>query len=260
VDTARLKAVLQRALRGQRPSAEQSEEDTFLLKATTSDADWRIIQQGRERSMTSLERLQTLVDSVRYVVGRDIPGAFMECGVWLGGSVLTMVLTLQDMGVDDRDIYLFDTFEGMTEPTEHDGSQFHEHAQATWDRDKDKGETPWPFWFGAETFTEERVRELLYATGYPQERLHFVRGRVEETVPERAPEDVALLRLDTDWYESTIHELVHLYPRLAREGILIIDDYGHWDGARRAVDEYFGEHGPVLLTRIDYSGRLVVKT
>ena len=260
MDTSRLKATFKRVARGARPEEEQTEADTYLLKATTTDADWSIIEQGRARSMTSLERLQTLVDSVRYVVGRDLPGAFMECGVWLGGSVLTMVLTLQDLGVDDRDIYLFDTFEGMTEPTEHDGSRFHEHALDTWKAAQQDGETAWPYWFGEQTFTEQRVRDLLVETGYPEERLHFVRGRVEDTIPEHAPQDLALLRLDTDWYESTKHELLHLYPRLAREGVLIIDDYGHWDGARRAVDEYFAEHGPVLLTRIDYSGRLVIKT
>jgi O-methyltransferase len=260
VDTSRLKETFKRVTRGARPTDEQTEADTFLLKATTTDADWSIIQQGRQRSMTSLERLQTLVDSVRYVVDKDLPGALMECGVWLGGSVLTMVLTLQDMGVTDRDVYLFDTFEGMTEPTEHDGSRFHEHALDTWKAAQETGETAWPYWFGEQTFTEQRVRELVLGTGYPEERVHFVRGRVEETIPDHAPQELALLRLDTDWYESTQHELLHLYPRLAREGVLIIDDYGHWDGARRAVDEYFTEHGPVMLTRIDYSGRLVIKT
>ena len=78
--------------------------------------------------------------------------------------------------------------------------------------------------------------------------------------PAASPPSIALLRLDTDWYESTYHELVHLYPRLSVGGILIIDDYGYWQGARRAVDRYFAEQGTrVFLSRIDETGRLAVK-
>ena len=84
---------------------------------------------------------------------------------------------------------------------------------------------------------------MLHGTGYPPERIHFVRGPVEETLPAGAPDEIALLRLDTDWYESTRHELEHLYPRLAAGGVLLVDDYGHWEGARKAVDEYFADHG-----------------
>src|SRR3546814_12950692 len=91
-------------------------------------------------------------------------------------------------------------------------------------------------------------------------RSHFVEGKVEETVPEHTPDTIALLRLDTDWYSSTKHELHHLYPRLAQGGVLIIDDYGHWAGCRRAVDEYLLNIKPTpLLCRIDYTGRICIK-
>jgi O-methyltransferase len=103
------------------------------------------------------------------------------------------------------------------------------------------------------------VRATLLETGYPAERLHLHRGPVEETLPRQSPGPLALLRLDTDWYKSTLHELEHLYPLLAGGGILIIDDYGHWQGARRAVDEYFADSPPLLLNRIDYTGRIAVK-
>jgi hypothetical protein len=107
---------------------------------------------------------------------------------------------------------------------------------------------------------EEEVRRNVGACGYPLEQVKFVKGLVEHTVPDQAPERIALLRLDTDWYESTRHELCHLYPRLERRGVLVIDDYGHWQGARRAVDEYFRNASPpVLLQRIDYTARLVLK-
>ena len=114
--------------------------------------------------------------------------------------------------------------------------------------------------FGSEVFDEESVRETVLSTGYPEEQVHIVRGPVEDTIPGKAPERLALLRLDTDWYESTYHELVHLYPRLSVGGVLIIDDYGHWEGARRAVDEYFAAAGSrPLLNRIDYTGRIAIK-
>ena len=87
-----------------------------------------------------------------------------------------------------------------------------------------------------------------------------MRGPVEQTIPATVPGQLALLRLDTDWYESTRHELEHLYPALETGGVLIVDDYGHWDGAARAVDEYFARQGsPLLLTRTDYTGRMAVK-
>jgi hypothetical protein len=87
-----------------------------------------------------------------------------------------------------------------------------------------------------------------------------VKGKVEDTIPRAAPKQIALLRLDTDWYESTYHELKHLYPRLVPGGVLILDDYGHWEGARRAVDQYFEEERiRLFLHRIDYAGRLAIK-
>jgi O-methyltransferase len=210
--------------------------------------------------MTGVPRLTALVDAVRYCVRRGVPGAFAECGVWRGGSVLAMILTLQDLAVTDRDIYLYDTFEGMTAPTEHDVSALGPPVLETWTEARQRGEHPWGQVFGSDEFNEPTVRKTVLSTVYPKERLHFVRGPVEETLPGAAPAAIALLRLDTDWYESTRHELQQLYPRLSHGGVLLVDDYGHWAGARRAVDEYFGsEASPVLLNRIDYTGRIAVK-
>ena len=107
----------------------------------------------------------------------------------------------------------------------------------------------------------DEVRMNVSSIGYPSSRLRFVKGRVEHTVPRDAPEQISVLRLDTDWYESTRHELIHLYPRISIGGVLIIDDYGHWEGARRAVDEYLSEqNATILLNRIDSTGRIAVKT
>jgi hypothetical protein len=210
--------------------------------------------------MTGEPRLLALIDAVRYCVRRGIDGAFVECGVWRGGSVLAAILTLQDLGVTDRKIYLYDTFEGMPAPGELDRSPVSGSARDSWERSREPDGRAWPELFGSDVFDEESVRKTLLDTGYPADHIHVVPGRVEETLPAHAPDRVALLRLDTDWYDSTKHELEHLYPRLAPGGVLIVDDYGHWEGARRAVDEHFAESAaPILLSRIDYTGRIGVK-
>lgn len=212
--------------------------------------------------MTGPLRIASLLDAVQYVVARGITGAFVECGVWRGGSVLAMILKLQQLGVRDRDIYLYDTFEGMTAPTTADISAYEPSALATWRTATAQGRRAWDRLFSPAVFNESDVRRLLHESGYPEARLHFVKGPVERTLPATIPGDLALLRLDTDWYESTLHELEHLYPRLKKGGVLIIDDYGHWDGCRRAVDEYFSRPAmtPVLLQRIDYTGRIAVRS
>jgi hypothetical protein len=210
--------------------------------------------------MTGIARLQALIDAVRYIEHRGVPGGFVECGVWRGGSVLAMIDTLLEVEASPRDIWLYDTFEGMTEPTDRDTSRFEPPALSTWDAAKVDGVRPWGELFSGEIFNEDVVRRVLAASGYPAERLHLVKGPVEQTLPDQSPDGpLALIRLDTDWYESTKHELIHLYPRLERGGVLIIDDYGHYDGARQAVDEYFETTEPILLNRIDYTGRIAIK-
>jgi O-methyltransferase len=206
-------------------------------------------------TMTSVERVSALCDAVRYVVDARIPGDIVECGVWKGGSMMAVALTLLELGEGTRNLHMFDTFEGMTAPTARDVAKDGvSAAELMAQSDRDDTESVWcraPL---------EGVRAALHGTGYDPARLFFVQGRVEDTVPERAPPRIALLRLDTDWYESTRHELEHLFPRLSPGGVLIIDDYGHWAGARQAVDEYLREHRvPLLLNRVDYTGRCAVK-
>ena len=238
------------------PAADPSDE----LLAQARAADRQIIERASRYTMTNVSQLLALIDAVRYCVARGLDGSFAECGVWLGGSVLAMILTLQELGQADREIYLYDTFEGMTQPTALDTSLFEQPALQTWDAAVRSGQLPWEGLFSPEAFNEGKVRSLLLETGYPADLLHFVRGPVEKTLPDNAPDQLALLRLDTDWYQSTRHELVHLFPRLRSGGVLIVDDYGHWEGARRAVDEYLAAaHSPLLLTRIDYTARMAVK-
>ena len=216
-----------------------------------------LVERVRAFSMTSYERMYALYKAVDFIERAGIPGAIVECGVWRGGSMMLVAHRLLALGRTDRDLYLFDTYEGLPRPDEtKDVDVWGNRAIDGWlSRQTGEESSHW-----AEASLED-VRANILSTGYPEERVHFVKGMVERTIPEGAPADIALLRLDTDWYASTKHEMEHLFPRLARNGILIIDDYGHFEGARQAVDEYISAHNlPVLLNRIDYSGRLIVKT
>ena len=216
--------------------------------------DAAILQRIGPFTMTSEARVLALVDAVRYLSRYRIPGAIVECGVWRGGSMMAAALALLEADDTGRELFLYDTFEGMSAPTDADRSFDGVSAAAQLEREQPKT----GLWCYA-GFDE--VKANLASTGYPAERIHFVRGKVEETIPATLPGQIALLRLDTDWYESTRHELTHLYPLLVENGVLIIDDYGHWQGARRAMDEYVASLGrPMLLNRIDYTGRIAVKT
>jgi len=209
-----------------------------------------IFQAVRPLTMTGPERVYVLIQAVRYLTRAAIPGAVIECGVWKGGSMAAVARTLLQMKDVSRDLYLFDTFQGMTEPGTADLDYSGKPASKIWAEANGT-------WCDAPL---EQVKNVLYATGYPKEKIHFIEGRVEDTIPASAPESIALLRLDTDWYESTRHELIHLFPRLIRAGVLIIDDYGHWQGSRKACDEYFEQNGvPILLNRIDVGGRIAIR-
>ena len=241
---------------GHLPTGYRPDSDLEAL----SPSEREVILAAEPNTMTGLARLHALVIAVRHVVNAGIPGALVECGVWRGGSVYAMAATLAQMGATDRDLFLYDTFTGMTQPTTADTSFMDGSAVDIWNDAAAQGVPMWSQWMSPDVFTQDVVRDVVLASGYPQDRVHFVRGRVEDTLPGHAPETIALARLDTDWYESTRHEMVHLYPRLVRGGVLIIDDYGHWEGARRAVDEYLAQIGEqLLLTRVDHTCRQAVK-
>jgi len=225
------------------------------VEATEQDAE--LIASLKPFTMTSSERLWSLINAVRHVVDNRIPGDFVECGVWRGGSVMAMTKELTSLGVLDRQIWLYDTFAGMTKPTSADieagsGVTASDMLLATQVADGDN------VWCVAGL---PDVQTNVFSTGYPKEKFTFVEGDVAQTLGSSFPESISLLRLDTDWYESTRMELEVLYPRLSVGGVCIFDDYGHWQGARKAVDEYFEKigHRPYMHP-IDYSGRVLIKT
>jgi O-methyltransferase len=232
----------------------------YEITRTDSRSPWPLdFQQGdidlyeevAPYTLTPPAAVAALADAVRHVCTNNVPGAIVECGVWRGGSMRAVARTLLDLGETDTDLYLFDTFEGMSEPTNKDVMWTGERADAVLARESKESN----FWARAPL---DQVREVMHALPYPKSKIHFVKGKVEETIPDQAPDEIALLRLDTDWYESTKHELEHLYPRLVTGGVLILDDYGWWRGAGRATDEYFQANGPApLLVRIDHEGRRV---
>jgi len=214
--------------------------------------DAAIIGRVRSFTMTSVERLSALVDAVRYVSRQRIPGSIVECGVWRGGSMMAAALTLIEEADRERELYLYDTFDGMTQPNDDHDQSFDNKLASAQLRDRVHG---------AGVLCKaslEDVKQNVSSTGYPSAKTHYVRGKVESTIPEVVPKSISVLRLDTDWYESTRHELQFLFPLISPGGLLIIDDYGHWKGARKACDEYF-EQLPFkpFLNRIDYTGRIM---
>jgi len=220
------------------------EKEFYELKAKCQDF-----------TMTSTERLYSVYNSIRYISENKIEGAVVECGVWKGGSSMMAALSLKKHSDTARDMWLFDTFEGMSAPTDKDVSYSGEAGEKEWKASQKADHNEWCY------SSLDEVKANLFSTAYPKEKIKFIKGKVEDTIPANLPDKIALLRLDTDWYESTYHELQHLYPRLVKNGILIIDDYGFWKGAREATDQYFKENNnKLLLNRIDKTGRLGVKT
>lgn len=226
----------------------------LLIPSDISDDDAFILSRVKDYTMTSMERQLALIQAIRHIVRSNLPGCFVECGVWKGGSAMVAALTFMQEKDTSRHLYLYDTFEGMTEPTEqdktYDGVFARDHLEKM-----EKGTEWWcysPF---------DEVKANIESTGFPVDQIHLVKGPVELTLPDQSPQEaIALLRLDTDWYESTKHELIHLFPLLRTEGVLIIDDYGHWRGSKQAVDEYFaGLARKHYMHRIDYTGRLLIK-
>lgn len=210
-----------------------------------------LYEKCKNFTVTSFLRMYSLYKATEYIIKYKIPGDIVECGVWKGGSMMLTSLILLKSNEINRKLYLYDTYEGMSKPVDHDVRAFDNlKAQSEWNKEK----------FMHFYVPLEEVKQNLYSTGYPKENLIFIKGKVENTIPGTIPYKISILRLDTDWYESTYHELNHLFPLLSENGILIIDDYGCWKGAKKATDKYIKENKiKILLNRIDTSGRMGIK-
>ncbi len=203
---------------------------------------WQTLEKCKPYSLLGAEAFYNLFCATEYIARCKIPGDFVECGVYLGGTVLALSHFAFHWGLTDRKFYLYDTFDGFP-------------AGIT--EVNIRGETV-KFRSGASFL--EQTRAVIAESPFPREQFEFVPGPVEQTLRRIAPEKIALLRLDTDYYESTRVELSELYPRLAAGGVLVVDDYGCFRGARRATDEFIAQQQPnLLLLRVNFSVRSGVK-
>lgn len=232
--------------------------DEVIFPPEATEEDYVILEKCKPFTMTSSARLWATVSASKYVVKNSIEGAFVECGVWRAGSSMAMALSLLNLNIKDRSLFLFDTFSGMTEPSDNDVDGRGVRAKEILGRTpKGDGNNVWC------VAGLEDVKANMASTAYPKELVKYIEGDIIETlkIAENIPDKIALLRLDTDWYDSTKAELEVLYPKLVKGGVCIIDDYGHWHGARKAVTEYFDALGcHPLLQVTDYTGRLFIKT
>ena len=196
--------------------------------------------------MTSVSRVKALHGALKTVHKENIEGSFVECGVWFGGNIVIAKTFFNSIG-DDREVIGYDTFEGMTDPTDFDGAKAKKKNETTTD------------WCKA---PYDKVVSSLNKFGIKESDVRLIKGDVRETllVEDNLPQKVSILRLDTDFYDSTLVELQTLYHRLVDGGYLIIDDYGHWEGCRKAVDEFFGaKYVQNKFTKIDYTGIVLRK-
>jgi O-methyltransferase len=208
-------------------------------------------------TMTGADGLETtyaLFQAVRYIVQNNIPGDLVECGVWRGGSMMLIAYALRHFDDTSRQLYLYDTYAGMTEPDDIDIDFDGRAMRPIWAEISNRNSL---MGFGGSV---EEVEANLLLSRYPEEQMHFIKGDVLQTIPARSPSHIALLRLDTDWYKSTLHELAHLYDLIVPHGVLIIDDYGWCRGARQATDEFFRDRPfKPMLHRIDQGPRIAIK-
>jgi len=223
-------------------------EETFPVELSPSEI--QILKTVQPFTMTSLARLSTLAIATKYINTNNISGDLVECGVWAGGSIAAAI-NIDRLFNHDREYWLYDTFDGMTKPSINDSKEAHSGYEMNL---SENGKSTWC------SVSESQVKENLKGLNIDLQNCHFVPGDVATTLKQTKPTSIALLRLDTDWYESTKVELQELWPLLSVGGILILDDYGYWQGARSAVEEYFNDMNiQPLLIPIDRSGRICVK-
>jgi O-methyltransferase len=197
----------------------------------------------------------TTYKAAKYLLANNIAGDFVESGVYEGAQCAFLSLALQRLGGADRMIYLYDTYEGMPQPTAKDlDLNKQEAAIEKFNRLQQGGVSEW------NSCSLDQVRSNVLATGYDESKLRFVQGKVQDSLREVYPENIAFLRLDTDFYESTQAEMNVLFPRLASGGVFIVDGYGRWAGQQQAVDEHLAEHGiEPLLLRSGYNDWVAIK-
>ena len=216
-----------------------------------SKIEKKIISISRKYSMTPEIRMYVLSQAIKYIKNDNLEGDFVECGIWKGGNIIlfqkfNLLFKLK------KKIYGFDTFEGMSEPGKED-RQNKISAKEIAIKRRIRKMSDWCYSSYEEVKNNISKNTII-------DNIYLIKGKVENTLLEKKnlPKKISILRLDTDWYLSTKIELEVLYKRLVSGGVLIIDDYGTWDGARKAVDEYFKDKN-IWLHYVDRSCRFLIK-
>ncbi len=230
----------------------KTDSNTKKLNNIYGDEFINLYEKIKPYTMISINAAYMNYRIINYLIDNNISGDIIECGVWKGGSALLIAETLALRGETNRKIYLYDTFTGMTEPTIKDYCLTHEiNAIELYN----EMYTTYNFIDGTKGWCEaslESVKKVLKSSNYPFENFVFVKGKVEDTIPQTIPDKISFLRLDTDWYNSTLHELTYLYPNVVLGGLTLSDDYFYWEGARNAIDEYRNTNNiKQLLVKVD---------
>ncbi len=214
-----------------------------------------IYKRVKPFTICSKARVNATINAVKHVIENKIEGDFIECGVFRGGQIMAMIFALNKFN-EKRDIYLYDTFEGMPAPEKWE--QKNKSGSKAIDKFNDLKISETSSHWCRSTINE--VMKNIHSIPYDKDKIHFVKGMVEDTLPKNKHEKISLLRLDTDWYSSTRIELELLFPKLLKGGYLLIDDYGHWSGAKKAVDEYVTNNKiKITLCEDDGTGRSAIK-
>jgi len=211
----------------------------------------KLINKCLQYSMTNFERMWSLIQSFHHVRQESLVGDFVECGVWKGGNIILLKKLIEKFNFK-KNIYGFDTFEGMVEPSFYDVNYNNKSAKKMFDEHKKKD-------IGFDMCSLDDVKRNI-KKNTKTDNIFLIKGKVENTLKnkKKLPKKISILRLDTDFYESTKIELEILFPRLVKGGVLIVDDYGFWKGAKKAVDEYFCDYRQ-FMHYVDHSCRLLIK-
>lgn len=219
-----------------------------------SDKQRHLINITNPISMTPQIRRYNLIQALEYIAHYKLEGDLVECGVWKGGNLVIYKKFIEEKNIK-KNIYAFDTFEGMSGQDHNDyiingGIK----AQTILDKDIKKITNDWG------VCSLEEVKFNISQRTKNLNNIFFIKGKVEDTLLDamNLPKKISILRLDTDFYQSTKIELEILYKKVCKGGVIIIDDYGHWAGSKKAVDEFFKEKF-VWMHYVDYACRLIIK-
>jgi O-methyltransferase len=229
---------------------------TKWIPVEINNTEIKIINHCKKYSMTGELRMSVLINLVKLINKKKIKGDFVECGVWRGGNIILFEKLIEYLSIKDKMIYGYDTFEGMTTPSKFDIYQNNKSAKFLMSKEKKIHNLEHTI---HAICSLDQVKKNIKESAKIN-NIKLIKGDVAKTLKnnKNVPKKISILRLDTDFYESTKIELEILYPRIQNGGVLIIDDYGEWKGSKKAVDEYFKNKMPFFHI-VDQSCRYLIK-